>query len=483
MTQDIGNKAAKGVAWMGSGQVIRQIVSIGTNVSLARMLSPEDFGLFALAFIAAEIGLALCHFGLGSAIVQQGVKDQKVISTCFWVSLAIGCIAGSLLLLVAPVVAGFYEHPEITILMLPLAFNLIACSTVIIPQSLLSQNLKFKQLTSAQIIGSLVSAATALLLAQQGFGVWALVAQPVAGNLCTGVLCFYFARWAPSLHFDIKDIKGLIRFSGYLFIDSITDAIGRHMHAFILGKKFDVGALGLYNMAVNITGIIIFQVSSTFVKVLFPAMSAIKDKPEQVRSMWVKTSTAIAFISFPAMAGMIAIAPDLVPVVFGEQWTDSTSILQILCVSMTIYSVLTTSTTVLMAHGLSGLVLGITIASTIAKGIAILVGAQYGLEGAAIGVAVVDISTNVIACALSCRHIKLPIWTYFKGLIPWLIYATMMCIAVMFLREQLLDLSQVTRLVCCIFLGMIIYGLIIITLARKTAIPMAQEVIARLRAK
>lgn len=466
---------------MGGGQLFRQVLSVVTNVLLARLLSPEDFGLFALAFVVILVGESISSFGLGSAIIQRGERSEKVLSTAFWVSLIIGLTVGSLVIAVAPFFAKFYENSNIEVLIYPLALNLVLSSSLVIPHTLLSQNLNFKDITTAQVIGSIFSSIVALTMAFSGAEVWALVAQPVAGTFCTGLLYFYYSKWLPIFRMKYSDVEDLIQFSFNLFVGGIISTIGKNLHSFILGKKFDVASLGLYNMASTMTGIIIFQVSSVFVKVLFPALSAIKDDIARFQGMWLKTSSIIAFISFPAMAGMFAVAPDLVPVVFGEQWVDATVLLQISCMNVAIHSVLTTSGTVLMAKGKSGILLLVNSISAPAAGLALWLGSDFGLEAAAVCYITVNISVNAITCAFACKEIQLGLWKYLRELLPWVVCAVAMSVSVVSVRELLMEFAPELRLFFCVLAGMALYGLMLVVIARQKTGSMIQEIYLVLR--
>lgn len=480
MSDDLGNRAVRGAAWLGGGQFLRQILAIGTQVVLARLLFPDDFGLFAMAFAASEIAQILTDFGLGSAIIQKRTSNAIILATCFWMNLCIGILVAIGLLAASPLLTSYFKQPEIALLLLPLAFNMVVSASMVVPQALLTQRLQFREQTIAQIIGSVAGSICAISVAVSGGGVWALAVQPVAGTLVTGVAYFWFARWLPNRRPRLSSIKSMLTFSTQLLGVSLINTLGRNIHAFILGRLLSSTALGLYNFASGITGTIIFQVSSVIVRVMFPTLSKLQDDPERAGTAWIKASSAIAIISFPAMAGIIAIAPDLVPVVFGEQWIPAIDVLRILCLLMAVQSVLTTSSTVLMAVARTDLLLRNSLYLTPSIAVALLLGVEYGIEGAAVGYSIVNIIAFVVLSIMACRELRMPIIRYYHSLLPWAFAAIVMGAGVTLSALALEHQSPLTRLTSCIVIGMTLYPGILLITARRSTLGLVNDIRSRM---
>ncbi len=481
MNNDIGTRAVRGAAWLGSGQMLRQALAFATNIILARTLFPDDFGLFALAFAAAEIAQILTDFGLGAAIIQRQEKSPVALTTCFWLTMGVGSLIAILLILGGPLLANFYGRPEVVLLVIPLAINMLICASLVVPQAVLTQDLKFREITIAQIIGSVFASVGAISLAVAGTGVWALASQPAIGNIITGLMLFYFSRWRPTGMPRLISVQGMMSFSWKMLSVSLISSIGRNLHAFILGKQLSATALGHYNLASGITGSILFQISSVIVKVMFPTLASMRDESTRLPAIWIKASSAIAIVSLPTMAGVIAVAPDLVPVVFGMQWIPATDVLRILCVVMAVQSVLTTAGTVLMALGRADILLRITLTTVPAIGLALWYGVKYGIEGAAMGYALVNIVSYVVTSILACHEIKLTSSTFFLALAPWAFASIIMALAVAGISNLLDDYSPWARLIISILAGIILYASILLLIARQQTISLVGDITSRLR--
>lgn len=481
MNNDISVRAVRGVAWLGSGQLVRQVLAFATNIALARMLVPDDFGLFGMTYVAAEIAQILTDFGLGAAIIQKRVHNATVLTTCFWINLAVGVIVALLLIAIGPFLAGYFGRGEIFPLMVPLALNMIVGSILVVPQALLAQDLRFREATFAQTIGSIAAAIGAVSLAYRGAGVWALAAQPLIGGAVTGVMLYAYARWLPRGRPKWSAVQGMLSFSGNMLGASVISCIGRNLHVFILGRLLGSTALGLYNFASGITGTVLFQVSSVIVRVMFPTLSKLHDDPVRQRILWFKACSMIAILAFPAMAGVIAVAPDLVPVVFGPNWTPAVDVLRILCALMAVQSVLTTSGTVLMAFGRTDLIFRITLVTMPSIAVALWFGAQHGIVGGAISYAAINVLSFMITTKLACRQFSIAVWRFYAMLIPWAFCSVLMGLGVDALANRLHDIEAWIRLSLCIGAGIVIYSLLLLLFVRKHTLSILIDLYNRLR--
>lgn len=481
MTRNVGTLAVRGVAWLGSGQLVRQVLAFATNIALARMLFPDDFGLFGMAFAAAEVAQILTDFGLGAALIQRRESSPAALTTCFWLNLAVGLCVALSLVAISPLLVEYFGRPEICSLVLPLSLNIVLSACLVVPLAILTQNLRFRDITVAQTIGSIAASIGAIGLAATGFGVIALAMQPLIGNLVTGTGFFVQTKWRPQGRPSLVSVQGMLAFSGHLLGNNLIGCVGRNLHAAILGRQLGSAPLGLYNLASGMTGTVLFQVSSVIVRVLFPTLSNLRDQPAKLREAWFKACSAIAIIAFPAMAGIIAIAPDLVPVVFGQQWIPATDVLRILAAAMAIQSVLTTSGTILMSLGRADLLLRTSMASIVAIGAGLWIGTAYGIEGAAIGYALAGTATYLLITVLACRESGATVRALGRELMPWIFASIGMCIGVISLAAVLDTLTAPFRLFICMAAGGIIYGALLLLIARQQALTLFSDVRSRLR--
>ena len=199
----LGVSAARGVLWTGLGQVLRQVIQVIGSVALARLLVPDDFGVLGMAMFFVGIGQLFADFGIGSAIIQARSDDRVVLSSCFWLNLAVAATLALLVLVAAPWIADFYQRSDLAPMVAVLSLNLLLAGLQVVPQALLYRDMRFADLAKAQVLGSLAGALVAIMMAWYGAGVWSLVAQPLASPCvwppCAGDLIWNSPVLVPKL--------------------------------------------------------------------------------------------------------------------------------------------------------------------------------------------------------------------------------------------------------------------------------------------
>lgn len=482
-TEDIGRRAVHGAAWLGTGQMLRLLMSFGTQIVLARLLLPDDFGLFGMAYVAAEMAQLLIAFGLGSAIVQKQATRPELLTSCFWLNLGIGVVVGLGVLACSPLLASYFNRTEVMPLLIPLALNMLMGSAMVVPQALLMQRLQFREMTMAQTQGSLVASLVAIAGATAGLGVWALALQPLVGNLVTGGMMFRNARWRPTLNFDFNEVRPLLNFSANLLGHSLVDFVSRSLPVAVVGRRLGAESLGIYSMATGLTGAVVFQISSVIVRVLFPTLSALKDSPERLAAAWIKAASVIAILAWPLMAGAVAVAADLIPVVFGAKWQPSVAPFQILCCLMAVQAVATTASTVLLATGRADLQLRITLGGVLFYAAALWFGTNHGVVGAAAGYAAVGVTAQLVTATVACRQAKVSLRMVFNALAPLAWAALGTGLAMYLAAQRLSGMAMGLRLSLCIALGAVCYPALLWLLARAHTLVLVNYVRSNLSAR
>lgn len=480
-TDHIGTKAVRGIAWVGGGQLLRQGLGFVTMAILARVLTPDDFGLFGMTYMAAEAGQILTNFGFGSAIVQRQASSQRLLSACFWANVTIGLAMAVALVASGPLLVLYFGRAEIQPLLWPLALNLVLSAAVVVPQALITQRMDFRSMIVAQTIGSLVAAPVAIGSAMLGWGYWSLALQPLAGTLVTGGLMAHAAQWRPSLSWQRQDLDGMLGFSSKLLVSNLVGFFGRNMPGIVLGRQLGAAQLALYGTASHLTGSVIYQVSAVVVRVLFPTLSALQGDPARLRSAWLRATSGIAALVLPLMLGVAALPGDVVHVLLGPQWAGAAVPLAFLSISMAFQAVLTTSSTVLLSLGRAGLLMKLAVLSTIVIGVALLAAAPFGLNAAALAFTLVSIALNLLTTWQACTAASLPKREFVAAMLPWLLAACLSAAAIGMLPVWLPDAPSLVRVLVAVPVGLVLYAGSLSLFARRTAWGLAGEVWNHLR--
>jgi O-antigen/teichoic acid export membrane protein len=400
-------KTIIGVKWSGISQIFRQGSQIITSIILARLLAPEDFGLLGMALVFTGLVAIFNDFGIGSAIVQKQNLDDKNISSIFWFSLLIGFFVLLIIIAAAPFIAIFFNQSALTpiISVMSLSFIFISLSTV--QNSLLLKNLKFKKLTFLEVFSTIFSGVLGISLAFLGYGVWSLVWQSVTATIVYTLLVWITNDWKPKLYFDWKDIKSIIGFTGNLSGFNLLNYFSRNADKLLIGKFLGAIDLGYYILAYTIMLYPLSNISSVLSKVMFPTFSQIQHDNFKFRLFYLKLTKYIAFITFPLMLGLFAVANEFISTIYSEKWAPVIFLIKVLSIIGLGQSIGTTVGSIYLSKGKTDWMFRWGIFSSIIVVGAILIGMRWGINGVAISYAIASLLLTYPSFAIPFRLINL----------------------------------------------------------------------------
>lgn len=453
-------KIAVGAAWSAAAQWLVQLSQFAVSIVLARMLVPSDYGLVGMALVVTGFVALFGNLGLGAALIQKKEIDEEYISTAFWTTVAAGIVLLGVVYAAAPFAAEFYREPRVASVARVAALGLLFGPMNSIVTSLLERHMRYRAVAMLDISTALLGQATALVFALSGMGVWSLVAGTLVAQATRIPLAFAFERWTPRLEFSVAKLKDLFSFGGYLLAFNFVNYFNRNLDKLIIGRTLGAAQLGFYDMAYQAMLKPLQNVSDTIGRPLFPALASLQDKQQQAAEIYRTVVTYISLISFPAMFGLAAVAPEFVIVVLGDQWAPSIPVLQILAFVGAIQSIAATVGSVYLSHGRSDLMLKIGMAGGLLFLIAFVVGAQWGIVMVALcygsASAVVWLSSQQVANKL----LGLSYREYMKALVPAFRGSSIMLIVVMVMREAALSwsASPLACLIVAVTTGVLSYG-------------------------
>ena len=462
--------AARGVFWTGGGQALRQAIQVVASIALARLLTPDDFGLLGMTLVFMGVAQLFADFGIGAAIVQSRQVDRIVLSSCFWANAGAAILVSLLLALASPFAGAFYGDPRVVPLLLVLSCSLVLSGIIVVPRATLLRDMAFAQVAKAQVVGSLAGAVAAVTMAWLGLGVWSLVMQPIVGSAITMLLVMAYAGWLPRLEFSwhrIRDLAGFI--AGVLGSDLLNFA-NRNADNLLVGKFLGSGQLGYYSMAYQLMLYPLSQVSSVIVKVLFPALSRMQDDTHRLRQAYLRSISAIAFITFPMMVGLFAVSRDFVSVVFGEKWLPMLPVLDILCWVGMMQSIGTTLGTIYLSTGRIRTAFLLTLCSTPIFILSFVIGLRWGITGVALGYAIASAALFYVGLRVAFGIVGLTFREFHRALAKPLA-ASVVMLAVVLPSSHLLaratGLPAQGRLGVLVATGAAVYGLVSMLINRK----------------
>lgn len=416
--ENLKNKTKKGVYWTFFNQLVINGFSFVVGVVMARHLSPSDYGITALPAVLIDIANVFIYGGLSTALVRKPEISEKDLSTSFIYSLSVGIVCFSLLFVIAPYVSDFYNEEVLTplIRVTSLTFLWYALAT---PQNvILNRALNFKTLSKVTISTRIIGGGMGILCAILGYGLWSLVVMNVVSSLAQTVLLWSFVKWIPKEKWSKESFRYLWGFGNKLILVGILERIYLNITPIIIGKYFSTAELGLYNRAKGYADLPSQQGTNVVHQVTFPVLSRMQNDDIALANSYRKMLKVTAFVLFPIMMLLAALAHPFIVVLVTSKWEASVLYLQIMCFASMWYPIHAINLNLLQVKGRSDLFLRIELIKKVLGVIVIFVTLPFGLVVFCVGSVVYAIVSLFVNTFYTDRLIKLGFIAQMKDLLP-----------------------------------------------------------------
>ncbi|MGZ0018238.1 MOP flippase family protein [Nitrosomonas sp. wSCUT-2] len=452
-------KAITATLWSGADIFLRQGLQFIIAIVLARLLTPEEFGTIALLYLFVGLASAFVDSGFSAALIQRQDVTHTDESTVFWFNLGMGTVMATGLWLLAPWIAHFYNLPVLIPLTGLLAFNLLVSALGSIHGTLLTKRLDFKTPLKIGAIATTISGVGGVVMAWQGYGVWALAMQTLVSTFLTTTLLWIFNKWRPGLEFSMGSARKLFGFGGYLLMSGLLDIAYERIYTLLIGKFYGVRELGFYNRADGTKQLPVGVLTGILSRVALPIFSVASDDKEKLRRGVRHALRGIMLINIPMMLGIMATAEPLVETLFGTQWLPSVPILRVLCLAGMLWPLHVINLNVLMAQGHSKLFFRLEVIKKIVGAGLLIVGTAYGV----MGIAWSQVVFGVLAFGINAHYTRIYLnyntWQQIADFLPALSVATFMALLVYGLG-YLLSWDASLKLLVLVLAGVAIFILV-----------------------
>lgn len=329
--KDLKQKTVSALGWNGAAQVVRQGLQFAVGVMLARILSPDDFGLMGMILVFSGFVNLLADMGLGIAVIQKKDVTPEQLNAVFWANMIVGIALAALLAALAPALARFYGRPELGALTMVAAIESVLAPFKMIQNSLLEKAMKFRQLSIIEMTSVVVSGIAAIVMAISGLGVWSLVIRSLIAVSVTAVMMWVMSAWRPTFDFRVRSLSDFSKFGLNLLGFYSLNYWVRNSDNLLVGKYLGGAELGIYARGYYLMLLPITQITRVLGRVMLPALSAIQDDKERIRRIYLRAIRALGLVAFPMMAGLLVVAEPFVLAVYGEKWRGLIPVLRVLC--------------------------------------------------------------------------------------------------------------------------------------------------------
>lgn len=423
-------KTVKGVFWSSVDRFSSQGIQFIFSILIARLLLPSDYGTVAMLNIFLAISQTFIDSGFGTALIRKIDRTEEDFSTVFYFNIAAALAFYGILWFTAPYIADFYDIPLLKDITRVVALTLVFGSFSGIQSAKLSIAIDFRSRAIISITVTLVTGALGLWMAYSGYGVWALVMQSVVSSLLRTILLWAFVRWMPKLVFSWKSFKELFSFGSKLLASGLLDTAYNNIYTLVIGKVFSSSALGVYSRADSLAQYPSSNITSVLQGVTFPVLSSIQNEPGRLASAYKKFIRLSAFVVFPLMIGLSAVADPLIRLVLTDKWEGAIYLLQIICFAMMWYPVHAINLNLLQVEGRSDYFLKLEVIKKIQGVIVLCITIPLGLVAMCYG----RVVSSVLSLAYNTYYTKKLIGYGFgsqmKDLLPVLLHSLVMGVIV-----------------------------------------------------
>lgn len=423
-------KTVKGVVWSSVDRFFSQGIQFIFSILIARLLLPSDYGTVAMLNIFLAISQTFIDSGFGTALIRKIDRTEEDFSTVFYFNIAAALAFYGILWFTAPYIADFYDIPLLKDITRVVALTLVFGSFSGIQSARLSIAIDFRSRAIISITVTLVTGALGLWMAYSGYGVWALVMQSVVSSLLRTILLWAFVRWMPKLVFSWKSFKELFSFGSKLLASGLLDTAYNNIYTLVIGKVFSSSALGVYSRADSLAQYPSSNITSVLQGVTFPVLSSIQNEPERLTSAYKKFIRLSAFVVFPLMIGLSAVADPLIRLVLTDKWEGAIYLLQIICFSMMWYPVHAINLNLLQVEGRSDYFLKLEIIKKIQGVIVLCITIPLGLVTMCYGRVVSSVLCLVYNTYYTKKLIDYGFASQMKDLLPILAHSLVMGVIV-----------------------------------------------------
>ncbi len=448
-------KTITGLVWRFGERITAQLISFAVSIVLARILLPEQYGTVACVSIFITLANVFVTSGLGTSLVQKKNSDDLDFSTMFWTSLTLSGVMYSILFFAAPLIANAYHDPLLIPVVRVMGLRLPIAAINSIQQAYVTKKMIFKKFFFSTLFGTLFSAVVGIVMALNGFGVWALIAQYFANAIIDTLVLFITVDWRPKFLFSKERFKRLFSYGWKIMASSFIGTLFDQLRGLIIGLRYTSSDLAFNNKGEQVPAIITGNLNVAFDSVLFSSISKLQDDKAAVKRVLRRSTKVSAYLLCPLLLGLAAVGNTLITVLLTDRWIECVPYLQIICFQQ-IFSILNTvNMQAIKAVGRSDIILKLEFVKKPIYLTMILCSMPFG----PLAICAANALYGIVALVINTRHNK-KLFNYtlreqVGDIIGYIALSTVMAIAVYFMSY--ININIYLLLVIQVLAGGILY--------------------------
>lgn len=456
MPESLKKQTISGIIWSGVERFSVQGIQFFVMIIMARLLTPKDYGLVGMLTVFIAIAQTLIDSGFSQALIRKQDRTETDNSTVFYFNIVVGLFIYLIFYITAPLIANFYQTPSLVPIMRVISIGVIFNSLAVVQRALLTIRLDFKTQAKASLLAAVFSGAIGIIMAYNGFSVWSIVTQQLTNLGLNTLLLWIFAKWYPSGRFSINSFRELFSFGSKLLASGLLDTLYRNIYLIVIGKLFTATKLGYYTRAQQFSDFPSSNLTGILQRVTYPVLCKIQDDKEILAHAYRKFLKISAFVIFPLMVGLSAVAEPFILLLLKEQWHFAAVILHIICFSAMWYPIHAINLNLLQVEGRSDLFLKLEIIKKILGIIILCISIPFGLIAMCYSQIISTILCLVINTYYTGQLINVGLIRQMKDLTPTLVLVLTMWVIINFGVLPFCG-NNIIRLIAGILIGIIYY--------------------------
>ena len=458
MSENRSQKTVSSFLFKVIESVGNQGIAFIVSLLLARLLDTSDYGVLSMLTVFIAVAQVFVQSGLNTALIQKKDVDETDLSSVFYVSFGMAAAFYALLFVLSPWLADFFRMPALKDTLRVMALILLPGSLVSVQTAVVSRRMAFRKLMIASLCATVLSGTVGVVMALNGAGYWALVAQQMTNQCALAILLLVLVRWRPRRVFSFERIKGLIRFGWKLLVSGLLDTGFTNLRSAVIGKKFSDEALAFYTRGKQFPELVMNAVNGSISSVMLPVLSEQQDETERMKQTMRRSVMLSCFIVVPMMAGLAAAAEPMIRLLLTDKWLPCVPFLQLCCIDFALYPIHTSNLSAINAKGRSDIFLRLEIIKK-AYGMAILLISVLCFDSV-MAIAWGGVLSSVVSAAVNAHpNQKLLNYGYLeqmRDILPTIAISLVMFAVVWAMNA--LALPAAVLLVLQVIVGVIVYG-------------------------
>jgi O-antigen/teichoic acid export membrane protein len=452
---ELKNKTVSNLIWRFAERSGAQGISFVISIVLARILSPDEYGVIALVTVFLSIFQVFVDSGMGNALIQKKDADDIDFSTIFFFNIFMCVLVYIIIFFSAPFIAAYYENDLLTSVIRVLGITILISGVKNVQQAYVSKKMIFKKFFYSTLAGTLLAGVVGIVLAYLGYGVWALVAQNLVNTAVDTMFLWITVKWRPHLKFSFDRLKTMFSFGWKLLVSSLLNTVYNDIRQLIIGKVYTASDLAYYNRGKTLPHYIVTNINTSINSVLFPVMAEVQDDDDRLKKMTRRSIMTSSFIMWPIMFGLMAVGETLIRVLLTDKWIPSLPFLYIFCFVYGMQPIHTANLNAIKAQGRSDIFLRMEVIKKVVGITVILVTMNLGVLAIGLGSVFYTIFASVVNAFPNKRLLNYSYFEQIKDIAPSFLLALVMAVIVYLVPLKMLP--DILLLTVQIIIGAAIY--------------------------